>query len=99
MKINPREGTRLTDDEIKKGLEELKQLSNLMSKQAKKAEDKLLNFNETADYLGLSHSYLYKLTARKMIPCYKPMGRLYFFKNELDGWIVNNEKKLEEAEE
>jgi excisionase family DNA binding protein len=98
MKQNPPESSLLTGEEISTTLRELKHLSNLLSIQHDIKKDKLLNFNETADYLGLSHSYLYKLTARKMIPCYKPMGRLYFFKNELDNWIVNNATDMRDGD-
>ena len=94
MKIILAEGSQITDDEIKKGLEELKIISKLISKQPKKDDDKLLNFNQTADYLGVSHSYLYKLTAKNLIPCHRPMGRLYFYKHELDSWIKHNDKNV-----
>jgi len=52
-----------------------------------------LNFNQAAQYLSLSHSHLYKLTSQRKIPFHKPSGKyLYFFKNELDTWIVTNEE-------
>ncbi len=45
-------------------------------------------FVEACRYLGLRPSYLYKLTALKKIPCYKPSGKkIFFYKNELDEWI------------
>lgn len=48
----------------------------------------MLTANEAAIYLGLTIGYLYKLTARKKIPHYKPFGnRIYFDKNELDDFI------------
>jgi excisionase family DNA binding protein len=72
-------------DEIKRQLEELRSLIS-------RGEDKALNFNQVADYLGLSHSYLYKLTSRKIIPCHRPTGKmLYFSKRELDEWLFNRE--------
>ncbi len=65
----------------------------------------LLNLNQAAQYLSISHSQLYKYTSQKKIPFHKPAGKyLYFFKGELDLWIINNSKleiqneKLEEVE-
>lgn len=51
----------------------------------------VLNFDEVAVYTGLSKSTLYKLTSGKMIPHYKPSGKmLYFDKKELDSWLLQN---------
>jgi len=50
--------------------------------------EKPLSFEEAADYLDLSKSWLYKLTARDAVPHYKPFGRkIYFLKAELDDFI------------
>ena len=56
-----------------------------------------LNFQQACDYLGLSESYLYKLTHKKQIPHYKlPTGKkLIFVKNELDEWLLSNPVKTE----
>ncbi|MGK9476717.1 helix-turn-helix domain-containing protein [Melioribacter sp. OK-6-Me] len=71
-------------DAIANQLEEIKAL-------LRKKNDKPLNFNQAADYLGFSHSYLYKLTSRKKIPCHRPTGKMLFFsKAELDEWIFEN---------
>ena len=48
----------------------------------------LLNIQNAADYLHLKKSYLYKLVSQGGIPHYKPRGRLYFLKEELDNWIT-----------
>ena len=57
-------------------------------------EDKLfllkpyLDTQEAAVYLGISVSYLHKLTMQRAIPFYSPVGRrLYFKREELDEWI------------
>jgi len=72
--------------EIRKQLDEIK---NLLSK----GDKKLLNFDEAAKYLSISHSHLYKLTSKRKITFHKPQGKvLYFFKSELDEWIINNSK-------
>lgn len=68
-------------------LEEIKSL-------LKKGDHKPLNFREACAYLGFSPSYLYKLTYRKVIPHYKPMGKMLFFsKHELDEWVFLKTKR------
>jgi excisionase family DNA binding protein len=53
----------------------------------------VLNFDEVAAYIGLSKSYLYKLTCSGGIPCYKPQGKhIYFNKQEIDQWLLQNRK-------
>ena len=49
----------------------------------------ILTSDEVVRYLGISKSYLYKLTMDCEIPHYKPMGKLcYFNRAELDAWIT-----------
>ena len=51
----------------------------------------VLTSNEAATYLGISKSYLYKLTMRAQIPHYKPMGKMcYFNRVELEQWLQSN---------
>lgn len=70
-------------------LTKLNELESLL----KRKHHQPLNFNQAADYLGFSHSYLYKLTSRKIIPCHRPTGKILFFsKQELDEWVFGNEK-------
>lgn len=48
-----------------------------------------LTLEETAEYLNLSKSALYKLTGRKEIPFYNPGGKkIYFKRTDLDAWIT-----------
>lgn len=50
-----------------------------------------LYFSEACMYIGVSESMLYKLTANKEIPHYKPRGKMiYFAKEELDEWLLQN---------
>ena len=57
----------------------------------------VLNFDETAEYTGLSKSHLYKLTSTAGVPCYKPTGkRIYFNKSELDEWLMRHKKQSTE---
>ena len=47
----------------------------------------LLTSDEAARFLGISKSYLYKLTMQRRIPHYKPCGKLnYFDRSELEEW-------------
>jgi len=48
----------------------------------------VLTSDEAARYMGVSKSYLYKLTMRQEIPHYKPMGKMcYFNRLELEQWL------------
>lgn len=71
----------MTKEQIQNQLAEIKSL-------IKKKDDRPLSFKEACAYLGFAPSYLYKLTYRKVIPHYKPTGKMLFFsKGELDEWI------------
>lgn len=51
----------------------------------------VLTSDEAAQYMGISKSYLYKLTMRGEIPHYKPMGKMcYFNRAELEQWLQQN---------
>lgn len=51
----------------------------------------VLTSDEAARYMGVSKSYLYKLTMNQQIPHYKPMGKMcYFNRQELEQWLQNN---------
>ena len=54
----------------------------------------ILSARQAADYLGISLSYLYKLTYGRTIPYYKPNGKLiYFIEADLCFWLTS--KKIE----
>ena len=54
----------------------------------------ILTFKETLFYLGVSQSFLYKLTSAKKIVHFKPSGKLIYFKREdLDNWMLQNRCK------
>jgi excisionase family DNA binding protein len=58
---------------------------------------KPLTFREAQNYLGVSSSYLYKLTSNNQIKHYKPSGKLiYFEKKDLDTWLLKNPVKSSE---
>lgn len=51
---------------------------------------KLLNSQEAAEYLGLSLSYFRKMMMRRIIPMYKPNGKLCFFDpDDLDTYLTS----------
>lgn len=51
---------------------------------------KVLTSEEAAKYMGISLSYLYKLTMRMQIPHSKPMGKMvYFDRGELEQWLMS----------
>ncbi|RYD51402.1 MAG: DNA-binding protein [Sphingobacteriales bacterium] len=48
----------------------------------------LLTMDDTALLLGISKSHLYKLTSQRMIPHFKPTGKIVLFKRaELLDWV------------
>jgi len=75
------------DEQVLTEIRELKKLvveQNMLQKE-------VLNFNEAAVYLEVSHSHLYKLTSTGTIPAYKPNGKkLYFNRQELNKWLLSN---------
>ena len=53
----------------------------------------ILTLEEVAKYTNYSKSYIYKLTSRREIPCYKPNGKqLYFKRPEIEEWLLSNRK-------
>lgn len=71
-------------------IEKLERIEKLLIEQ-QTMHKKVLNFNETCQYLELSQSHLYKLTSTGAIPHYKPNGKkIYFQREELDQWLLRN---------
>jgi len=61
-------------------------------------QEKPLTFKIAAEYLGISKSYLYKLTSLNKVPNYKPFGKkIYFRQSELNNWVFG--KKLRSNKE
>jgi len=66
-------------------------ITDLVTARTLFATKEVLTSEETARYLGISKSYLYKLTMRREIPHYKPMGKLcYFNRQEVEAWLQTN---------
>jgi excisionase family DNA binding protein len=56
--------------------------------------DRPLSFTEAAQYLNSSKSYLYKLTHRRQIPYFKPLGKKLFFKRQdLEAFLLQKPVK------
>lgn len=59
------------------------------------AVKEVLTTAEASAYLGISESYIYKLTSLKQIPHYKPNGKLvYFNRKELCEWAMRNQIQI-----
>ena len=55
------------------------------------SQKNVLTLSEGATYMGVSKSYLYKLTSLGKIPFYKPRGKMiYFSRLELECWLLQN---------
>jgi excisionase family DNA binding protein len=71
-------------------LEKLNCIEQMLTEQ-NMLKKEVLNFNEAAIYLEISHSHLYKLTSKAIVPAYKPNGKkLYFNRHELNEWLLSN---------
>ena len=77
--------------------EELKQVADLISANIINCSKEVLTSDEAARYLGISKSYLYKLTMQQKIPHYKPLGKMcYFNREELEQWLQSNRVATDE---
>lgn len=75
-------------EELKEGL---KQVADLITANIISTQKEVLTSDEAARYMGVSKSYLYKLTMTKQIPHYKPLGKMcYFNRLELEQWLQSN---------
>ena len=70
---------------------DLKQVADLVTANSIFCTKEVLTSDEAAKYMGISKSYLYKLTMRRQIPHYKPTGKIcYFNRLELEQWLQSN---------
>lgn len=77
--------------------EEIKGLADLITAKIINCTKEVLTSDEAAQYMGISKSYLYKLTMRKEIPHFKPMGKVcYFNRLELQQWLQRNRYETQE---
>ena len=72
-------------------LKQIKMKNKKVADEATYTNKEVLTSEETARYMGISLSYLYKLTMRQQIPHYKPMGKMcYFNRVEVEEWLQRN---------
>lgn len=70
---------------------EIKKVADLVTANTIFCTKEVLTSDEAAKYMGISKSYLYKLTMKQEIPHFKPMGKMcYFNRMELEQWLQNN---------
>ena len=71
--------------------EDLQKVADLITANIINITKEVLTSDEAAKYMGVSKSYLYKLTMTKQIPHYKPTGKIcYFNRKELEQWLQLN---------
>lgn len=75
-------------------VENLKDVAEFVADNIIFCAKEVLTSEEAAKYMGMSKSYLYKLTAKQAIPHYKPTGKMcYFNRLELEKWLQSNRVK------
>jgi len=71
--------------------EEIMKITDLVTDNTLFCTKEVLTSDEVAKYMGISRSYLYKLTMKQQIPHYKPMGKMcYLNRQELEQWLQSN---------
>lgn len=71
--------------------EDINKITDLVTARTLFATKEVLTSEETARYMGVSKSYIYKLTMRREIPHYKPLGKMcYFNRQEVEAWLQSN---------
>ena len=84
MKTGILNSKAMTQEEINNIIKELADKTIFTTKE-------VLTGDEAAKYMGISKSYLYKLTMTRKIPHYKPMGKVcYFDRRELEEYLHSN---------
>lgn len=71
--------------------EELREVADLLTASVLISQKEVLSASEAATYMNVSLSHLYKLTAERKVPHFKPMGKMvYFNRLELESWLQSN---------
>ncbi len=71
--------------------ENFNQIADIVTRNTIFCTKEVLTTDEASKYMGISKSYLYKLTMRQLIPHYKPMGKMcYFNRLEVEQWLQSN---------
>jgi len=73
-------------------------VSDEVKKVIENQNKEILTLGDAASFLGLSKSYLYKMTAKGEIPFYRPLGKvMYFERSVLLDWIRSRPGKTQES--
>ncbi|WP_417237057.1 helix-turn-helix domain-containing protein [Bizionia paragorgiae] len=64
--------------------------SNIGTKESNIIISKIMDIEQLSNYLGLSKSHIYKLTSSHTIPHSKRGKRLYFDKEVINTWVLEN---------
>tara|TARA_R110002124_G_C8652826_1_gene489477 strand:- start:244 stop:576 length:333 start_codon:yes stop_codon:yes gene_type:complete len=64
--------------------------SNIGTKETNIITSKIMDIEQLSSYLGLSKSHVYKLTSSHTIPHSKRGKRLYFDKEIINSWVLEN---------
>ena len=76
----------------------MKQVADLITANIINTTKEVLTSDEAAKYMGISKSYLYKLTMLRRVPHFKPTGKMcYFNRHELENWLQSNRIATDEA--
>lgn len=72
-------------------------VSDEVKKVIENQNKEILTMGEAASFLGLSKSYLYKMTSKGDIPFYRPLGKvMYFERSVLLEWIRSRPGRTKE---
>ena len=90
--------TKQSQNQKQKTMEQdLQKVADLITAKVSLNTKEVLTTDEAASYMGVSKSYLYKLTMEKRIPHYKPMGKMCFFnRKEMEMWLQANRVATDE---
>lgn len=76
---------------------DIRRFADKVAEEATFTTKEVLTSEEVSRYMGISLSYLYKLTMRRQIPHYKPLGKMcYFNRVEVEKWLQSNRVATEE---
>ena len=90
--------TKQSQNQKQKTMEQdFQKVADLITAKVSLNTKEVLTTDEAASYMGVSKSYLYKLTMEKRIPHYKPMGKMCFFnRKEMEMWLQANRVATDE---
>ncbi|MFD0792060.1 helix-turn-helix domain-containing protein [Mucilaginibacter litoreus] len=76
-------------------LEKVERLETLLTGEKKDGPQikEMLTIDEAADYMGISKSWLYKMTMSGELPTYRPGGkRIYLKRSDINQWMSSKRR-------